>query len=158
MRRLVFGPQQPQLDALDRKACPAQHETREFPGVFTGGLFEPLLAQLGHLGRFTGDHLCAAGVPAQDPPLDPFGRPIGVSARDQADHLDPGGQAAGDPVHPYRDDRAVLTADFELLNQLRDDAGRRLVGARQPQHLDLGFGVAAALCGHPFGEQILFGR
>ena len=115
---LYSGSEQPEFDALDGQDRPPDHETCEFPGVLGDRGVAPLLAQLGHLRGFAGDHPGPRRVLLQDAALQELRWAVGVAAGDQRHHLGARGQSAGNPEHPHRHDGAVLVG-FESLDELR---------------------------------------
>ena len=92
----------------------------------------------------------------QDAALQDLRRPVGVAAGEQRDHLGAGGQSAGHPEHPHRDDGAVLVG-FELLDEPRQRAGRRVVVRAARSTVDVGVGMLAPLAFQPVVEQLSFG-
>jgi hypothetical protein len=156
-RRLVFRSEQPQFDAFDRQARPPKHKTCEFPGAFARRVLQPLLPQLRHLGRLARYHPGTGRVLAKDAALNHLRRTIGFAAREQADDLHPGGQAARHPEHAHRNDGSILATGFELVDKLCNGACGGLVLTGQLQHLDVGIGMLPALPAQPVVEQVELG-
>ena len=154
-RRLVFGSEQTQFDAFDREIGPAQHESGEIQLTLADDVFVPLTAQFRDLGRIAGDHPGAGRILLEDRPLQDLRGPVGLAARNETGQFHPGGQSARNPEHPHRNHGAVL-GGVESCGEIADQL-RRGVAVRNPQHLDTGVGVRAALGRQPVVEEIGFG-
>ena len=144
-RRLVFGPEQPQLDAFDGQARAADDETREVPRVFADGGVAPLLTQLGDLRGLAGDHPGARRVLAQDASLQDLRRPVGVAARQQRRRpwtAWAGRPAPRTPAPARRSGRRRLRVPRRAA-QASPGGGSSSPGSSQ--HVDLGSGCSRAL-------------